>query len=47
MSDNHPTPEDERPTVEVKITKAGSGEVVRHERYRVDAQLAATLVDDL
>ena len=38
---------DDLPTVEIKVSKVGSGQVVMHEQYRVDAELAKTLVDDL
>jgi hypothetical protein len=47
MSASNLTPDDDLPAVEIKITKAGSDEVVWYERYRVDPELAATLVDDL
>ena len=38
---------DDLPTVEIKVSKVGSGQVVMHERYQVDPELAKTLVDDL
>jgi len=38
---------DDLPTVEIKVSKVGSGQVVMHERYQVDPELAKTLIDDL
>jgi hypothetical protein len=46
MSDS-PVPDDDLPTVEVKISKARSGQVVMHERYQVAPELVSILVDDL
>jgi hypothetical protein len=46
MSDNNLI-DDDLPTVEIKISKARSGQVVMHERYRVAPELADTLVDEL
>jgi septum formation topological specificity factor MinE len=39
--------DDDLPTVEIKISKARSGQVVMHERYQVAPELVSTLVDDL
>ena len=38
---------DDLPTVEIKVSKVGSGQVVMHERYQVDPELAKTLAEDL
>ena len=38
---------DDLPTVEIKVSKVGSGQVVMHERYQVDPELARTLAEDL
>ncbi len=40
-------PDDDLPTVEIKVSKARSGQVVMHERYQVAPELASTLVNDL
>jgi hypothetical protein len=39
--------DDDLPTVEIKISKPRSGQVVMHERYQVAPELVNTLVDDL
>ena len=45
MNDN--IKDDDLPTIEIKISKARSGQVVMHERYQVAPELASTLVDEL
>jgi hypothetical protein len=39
--------DDDLPTVEIKVSKARSGQVVMHERYQVAPELAETLANEL